>query len=617
MMTIHEALEARRLLSISLSGGLLRITGTPGNDSFTVRQEGTALVVDDNIKIRSYPVADVQQLSIDMRGGDDFLRLRTKANTRNVTAPATLLGGDGNDTLRGGLANDSIDGGAGDDVIDGGSGADTLRGGTGNDTTDYSQRTKPLFIKVDGAANSGEAGENDRLDTERVIGGSGDDLFMIASDDSGNAFFGGAGNDAVDYASITSATEPVKILLDNKTNDGVHGADNIHDDIETVFGTKFADSITGSNGDNTLVGGDGADTINGDLNQTGTTGPGGDDLIIGGSGDDSLDGNFGVDSVIQSDAPDPTNVDAHDHVGYSYSAAEIFLGSIGSPDFFFSQGDPYLGPAQATARGTPGDDVIIITEHNGVVAFDINGKVTHKAGLTSIYVSPGAGNDLVVLSKFDGTNPYLGRASIYGEAGDDTIRGGAGNDHIDAGDGNDLVFGNEGDDFLFGGKGDDTLKGGAGNDKLVGKEGNDDLDGGPGIDTADYTGVKFPLAITLDDDLANDGDPVREHDNVHSNVENVLGGLANDRIVGNNSDNFLYGGPGNDSLRGGDGNDVLIGGAGLDTLKGIAGRDTFGMFDGKADIFDAPLNSGADPFADFLSGDPGKDFSTASNATLG
>src|SRR5437773_1544442 len=106
-----ETLEQRRLLSISLSDGLLTITGTPGNDSITIRQEGATLFIDDNIKVRSYNVSDVTKLSIDMLGGDDFLRLRKKSGTRNVTMPATMLGGAGNDTLRGGLGKDSIDGG--------------------------------------------------------------------------------------------------------------------------------------------------------------------------------------------------------------------------------------------------------------------------------------------------------------------------------------------------------------------------------------------------------------------------------------------------------------------------------------------------------------------------
>ncbi len=48
-------------------------------------------------------------------------------------SPATLLGGNGNDTLLGGRGSDSLHGGSGDDTLIGGLGADTLDGGVGTD----------------------------------------------------------------------------------------------------------------------------------------------------------------------------------------------------------------------------------------------------------------------------------------------------------------------------------------------------------------------------------------------------------------------------------------------------------------------------------------------------
>ena len=74
-----------------------------------------------------------------------------------------------------------IDGGPGDDTIGrarhGGSatqGPDTISGGGGNDTVDFSQRTQPLTISLDGVADDGEADERDNVlpDVEGVIGGS-------------------------------------------------------------------------------------------------------------------------------------------------------------------------------------------------------------------------------------------------------------------------------------------------------------------------------------------------------------------------------------------------------------------------------------------------------------
>ncbi len=606
----HEVLEQRRLLSATLSGGVLTITGTDGNDSITVRQEDTSIVVDDNITMQTFDVAQVNTLSIDMKAGDDFLRLRSKANTRNVTAPATILGGDGNDLLRGGLGSDSIDGGAGDDTLDGGGGSDVLNGGPNGDYADYSQRTKPVFITIDGKPDSGEVGENDTLITEGAIGGAGNDTIKITADDPGNKFFGRGGIDCVDYSAVTNITGVVPISLDDFPNDGKNNHDSIHSDIEIVIGTNFDDSIVGSNGDNTLVGGEGDDTIFGDRNQD-TFAIGGDDVLIGGRGRDYLDGNYGRDTILAADRP-VGDVSDRDSVGGSRND---ILQDDTSTVFVDSHGGPAPSFAYTPVEGTPGDDIIIITQKDGVTAIEVNGVVTHKTGVLALHVAGGAGNDLIVLSKSDGSQAFPGAATLFGSDGNDTLRGGSGDDDLRGDDGNDLLFGNDGKDFLFGGKGDDTLHGGAGNDLLIGKDGADDMDGGDGIDTVDYSGVKFPLAVTMDDNIANDG-IAGEHDNVRTTVENLDGGLESDRIVGNGSNNVLAGGYGNDSLRGGDGLDVLVGGPGTDTLKGVGGVDLYAMQDGSPDIFDAPLTADHRPLIDFVSGDSGEDFSTANNATL-
>ena len=86
----------------------------------------------------------------------------------------TLIGGAGRDDLNGGAGLDTVAGGDGDDSLNGGDGPDTISGGGGNDTVDFSQRTQPLTISLDGVADDGEAGERDNVlpDVEGVIGGS-------------------------------------------------------------------------------------------------------------------------------------------------------------------------------------------------------------------------------------------------------------------------------------------------------------------------------------------------------------------------------------------------------------------------------------------------------------
>ncbi|HWK26226.1 MAG TPA: Ig-like domain-containing protein [Solirubrobacter sp.] len=99
------------------------------------------------------------------------------------TIAATISGGDGNDALAGGAGADRLDGGAGNDDLNGFAGNDTLVGGDGNDllqpnvgsdvliggdgidTAVYGRRTSPAY-SLDGVANDGTAGENDLIGTD-------------------------------------------------------------------------------------------------------------------------------------------------------------------------------------------------------------------------------------------------------------------------------------------------------------------------------------------------------------------------------------------------------------------------------------------------------------------
>lgn len=109
--------------------GTLRIAGTDWNDAIRVSRVGTnTLRVRVNLADTDYPLAAVKKLVIDAGAGDDTVEVRA-----GVAVPATILGGDGNDTLTGGDGADTLRGGAGDDRLDGGAGTDRLYGDAGND----------------------------------------------------------------------------------------------------------------------------------------------------------------------------------------------------------------------------------------------------------------------------------------------------------------------------------------------------------------------------------------------------------------------------------------------------------------------------------------------------
>lgn len=154
------------------------------------------------------------------------------------SAPAVGIGTDGPDRLTGTPADDSLYGLGGADRLTAGRGNDDLDGGTGSD-----------------------------------------DLK------------GGAGDDAVSYA---SATAGVTVTLDGRANDGTPGeGDNVHVDVEDVYGSPWPDVLTGDRAANTLDGGDGPDSLQGG---------GGQDYLYGGPGDDILDARDGAADFVDCGA---------------------------------------------------------------------------------------------------------------------------------------------------------------------------------------------------------------------------------------------------------------------------------------------------------------------------
>ncbi|MFO1327941.1 MAG: M10 family metallopeptidase C-terminal domain-containing protein [Rubrivivax sp.] len=130
------------------------------------------------------------------------------------------------------------------------------------------------------------------------------------------------------------------------------------------------------------------------------------------------------------------------------------------------------------------------------------------------------------------------------------------------GAGRDTLIGNDAANQLDGGAGADTLRGGIGNDTLTGGAGADLIDGGPGSDTVSYASATASVTVFLDMHQGVSGDAAGD---TLTGIENLVGGLFSDGLVGDAGPNLLSGGAGNDQLTGGAGADVLIGGPDEDT----------------------------------------------------
>ncbi|MFH1746454.1 MAG: Ig-like domain-containing protein, partial [Planctomycetota bacterium] len=213
-----------------------------------------------------------------------------------------------------------------------------------------------------------------------------------------------------------------------------------------------------------------------------------------------------------------------------------------------------------------------------------DGDDIYMGDLADNLADGGAGDD--ILFGNDGDDTLIGGAGndmLFGGAGDDILDGGGGNDMVDYSDagggvtvdlGTGTASGAAGTDTISnvenvtGSDHDDTLTGDASDNVINGGAGDDTIDGGSGTDTADYSNAD--AAVTVD--LAAGQADGQGHDTI-SNVENVIGGVHNDVITGNDEANVLDGDAGNDTISAGAGNDMLDGGAGDDVLDGGAGDD--------------------------------------------
>jgi Ca2+-binding RTX toxin-like protein len=455
----------------------------------------------------------------------------------------TLRGGSGNDRLYGGAGADSLNGDGGNDLLDGGSDGDTIAGGSGTDNADYSFRSAAVSLSLDGQANDGESGESDNIapDVENLAGGAGDDT--LAGNASNNVLAAGPGDDLLD---------------------GGDGNDNLQGSVgnDRLRGGGGGDTLDGGAGDDRLDGGDGNDSVQGSTGNDLLYADSGSDTIAGGDGEDTADysGRSSTLTITLNNSSDDGSSGERDNVK---TDVEDVLGGSGADKLTGSGGDNVLsgGDSGDTVDGGGGNDTL----RGGA------GDDRMLAGLGNDVLDGGDGNDLADYS----TEKVAVTVTLDGQANDgengerdnvsaERVTGGAGGDTLVGDDAANVLIGGGGADHLVGGGAGDSLQGSDGDDILDGSSGADDLVGGSGRDTADYSTRMRALGVFIDNQ-ANDGE-AGEGDNVHQDVETVVGGGGNDRLVGSSAANDLQGGPGDDLIDGGAGADSIAGGPGIDTV---------------------------------------------------
>ena len=541
---------------------------------------------------------------------------QTPTHQVGTNGPDSLVGGEssdtleglgGDDTLVGGLGNDSLLGGDGNDWLDGTEGFDTMDGGLGNDT--YDAGDSPGLIVDAGGSDTLIAGQGALADgienfivrnelhfPTDVDGNSLDNVIRV---EVGSAFvYGLGGNDTIEgaggfiivsYGGASFGNDIVvagarggwmefgtsAVVIDIAAGTATSSEGNVSfSGLSTVAGSDAGDRITAGNaggihiiglrGDDTLIGGAGNDSFEGEgvrfdvpVESIGTgndsiSGGAGNDTLSGNDGNDTLDGGLGNDRLgsghlsdggtqgndtfMFTVAPGAANADVI--TDFNFGADRIVLdGSVhasSGPSGAFAAGDVRFW-ASGTGTAHDADDRVIYNTSNGQLWYDADGNGGGAAQLiATLEGAPGLTATDITIVNGSGGGGGGGGSVINGTAGSDTLSGTAGND---------------------------TINGLGGNDTILGSTGSDFIDGGAGFDSIEYKNAASALVVDFSAGTINGG---VSGTMAFTGIERIVAGNSADRMTGNGASQTLTGQGGNDTIEGMGGNDTLWGGGGSD-----------------------------------------------------
>jgi Ca2+-binding RTX toxin-like protein len=223
--------------------------------------------------------------------------------------------------------------------------------------------------------------------------------------------------------------------------------------IENIFGSAFADVLTGNNSANAIYGAIGNDTI---------TGNGGSDLMFGGGGSDTY---------FVSDAGDVVT----ELSGTAAGASDIIYASVSFTIAANVEQLTLTGSADINATGRDAqNDVIYGNSGNNIIdgrtgADNMSGGLgddTYNCTTSADVINEAAGGGFDTMFSMSGNTIALNVERLY-------LLGTA-NYNASGRDGqNDFLAGNSGNNVINGMSGNDTIRGGLGNDTLTGGGGAD------------------------------------------------------------------------------------------------------------------------------------------------
>ncbi|WP_134498857.1 calcium-binding protein [Microvirga pakistanensis] len=243
-----------------------RYDGGSGNDTLDLSDTASGVAVDlsqetaSGSEIGNNIVTDFE--SVSGGSGNDTLS--------GVAGDETLSGGAGDDRIAGRDGDDLLDGGTGDDMLADGTGRDTVSGGRGNDvisaeadggddafdggegrdTLDYSSSEEGITVDLtEGTASGNDIGTDTFSGIECVVGGSGDDRFVIGQQPV--VLEGGDGDDLFEFSPPPPACAPTPVLheiVDFTVGDRIRMSkydlfEKVFDRLESQFESIYGDKV--------------------------------------------------------------------------------------------------------------------------------------------------------------------------------------------------------------------------------------------------------------------------------------------------------------------------------------------------------------------------------------
>ncbi len=294
------------------------------------------------------------------------------------------------------------------------------------------------------------------------------------------------------------------------------------------------------------------------------------EYLIPGDGDDTLTGQIGADTI-----------------DWSSSSAGLTI----TPAASASCTGTATGQGTDTWTGINGfagsafDDTLIWTTVCPTVFF------SGGDGVDTVDATAQTSAVNVNLDNLDPTTDDL--ENLLGGGGSDTLTGNDVQNHIEGNAGNDNIFGAGANDTLIGGLGNDQFDGGAGADTVSfatnttdgvnvdlslgfatsAESGDDGFGGAPAAITGP---VEIIVGSPFDDTITGGGGLVTINFLFKGGAgEDILTGSgSNDTLKGGGGDDVVRANAGDDTLGGAGGDDLLVGGTGFDVGKGGKGDDT-------------------------------------------